>query len=184
MTFLHYAQSPDHQIYARELADVRRSGYGVDVHLLHPELGDPAFTPMWLERLVPGFREVPTWLCGPGPLVEAVREAYDGSDALQVEYFRPPATGGGAAGGLFHLMTGNLSHQIEHHLFPDLPARRYPQVSGEIRDLCERYDLPYNTGRLGGQLWSVAKKICRFALPGAPQASTDGERAGGEAVAA
>lgn len=33
-------------------------------------------------------------------------------------------------------------------------------------------------------LWSVAKKICRFALPGAPQASTDGERAGGEAVAA
>ena len=62
-------------------------------------------------------------------------------------------------------MTGNLSHQIEHHLFPDLPARRYPEVAGEIRELCERYDLPYNTGRLGGQLWSVAKKICRFALP-------------------
>ena len=27
---------------------------------------------------------------------------------------------------LLHLMSGNLSHQIEHHLFPDIPARRYP----------------------------------------------------------
>ena len=42
VTFVHYAQSPDHQIFAAELDDVRRSGYGVDVHLLHPELGDPA----------------------------------------------------------------------------------------------------------------------------------------------
>jgi NADPH-dependent stearoyl-CoA 9-desaturase len=67
---------------------------------------------------------------------------------------------------LFHLMTGNLSHQIEHHLFPDIPARRYPQISAEIRDICERYGLGYNTGPLHKQLGSVAKKICRFALPG------------------
>jgi ferredoxin-NADP reductase len=109
VTFVHYAQSPDHQIFARELDDVRRSGYGVDVHLLHPELGDPAFTPMWLERLVPGFREVPTWLCGPGPLVEAVRGAYEDSDALRVEYFKPPATGGGAAGGTVTFTRSGIS---------------------------------------------------------------------------
>jgi fatty acid desaturase len=66
---------------------------------------------------------------------------------------------------LFHLMTGNLSHQIEHHLFPDLPARRYPEIAGEIRDLCARYDLDYNTGPLHRQLGSVAKKIVRLALP-------------------
>jgi fatty acid desaturase len=63
-------------------------------------------------------------------------------------------------------MSGNLSHQIEHHLFPDLPARRYPEVAGEVREICERYGLPYNTGSLGKQLWSVARKICRYALPG------------------
>jgi fatty acid desaturase len=62
-------------------------------------------------------------------------------------------------------MTGNLSHQIEHHLFPDLPARRYPEVAEEVREICERYGLPYNTGRLGRQLASVAGKICRMALP-------------------
>ena len=30
-----------------------------------------------------------------------------------------------------HLMTGNLSHQIEHHLFPDLPSNRYAEVAAE-----------------------------------------------------
>jgi fatty acid desaturase len=66
---------------------------------------------------------------------------------------------------LFHVMSGNLSHQIEHHLFPDLPARRYPEISEEVRALCEKYDLPYNTGGLSKQLFSVAAKICRLALP-------------------
>ena len=68
-------------------------------------------------------------------------------------------------GRLFHLMTGNLSHQIEHHLFPDIPARRYPEISAEIRDICRRYGIGYNTGPLHRQLGSVARKICRFALP-------------------
>ena len=103
ITFLHYAQSPEHQIFAAELDEVRRSGYGTDVHLLHPELGDPNLSPAYLERLVPGYRDVPTWACGPAPMIEAVTAAYDGSDALRVEYFRPPRTSpsdvAGATGG-------------------------------------------------------------------------------------
>jgi ferredoxin-NADP reductase len=88
VTFVHYAQSPDHQIYAAELDAIRRSGYGIDVHLLHPELGDPALSPAWLERVVPGYRDVPTWACGPAPLIRAVQAAYDGSTELRVEYFK------------------------------------------------------------------------------------------------
>ena len=99
VTFLHYAQSPEHQIFATELDEVRRSGHGIDVHLLHPELGDPALSPAYLERLVPGYRDVPTWACGPAPLIEAVQAAYDGSDALRVEYFKPPRVTTGEAGG-------------------------------------------------------------------------------------
>ena len=46
-------------------------------------------------------------------------------------YYRQLLGSANITGGkLFHLMTGNLSHQIEHHLFPDLPARRYPQIAG------------------------------------------------------
>ncbi len=112
VTFIHYAQSPEHQIFASELADVAASGNGIDLHLLHPELGDPSLSPAWLERTVPGYRHVPTWACGPAPLMEAVHGAYarpgearnepsprDGSEALHVEYFKPPRAGGGNAGG-------------------------------------------------------------------------------------
>ena len=99
VTFLHYAQSPEHQIFAAELEEIRRSGYGIDVHLLHPELGDPALSPAYLERLVPGYRDLPTWACGPAPLINAVHGAYDGSDALRVEYFKAPAVSNGTAEG-------------------------------------------------------------------------------------
>ncbi|WP_410672100.1 fatty acid desaturase family protein [Amycolatopsis sp. cmx-4-68] len=66
---------------------------------------------------------------------------------------------------LFHLLSGNLSHQIEHHLFPDLPSRRYPQIAAEVREICERHNLPYNTGSLSRQLGSVVRRIFRLALP-------------------
>ena len=67
---------------------------------------------------------------------------------------------------LFHILSGNLSHQIEHHLFPDIPAHRYAEIATEVRAICERYGLPYNTGPLHRQFGSVVKKIVRLALPG------------------
>ena len=67
---------------------------------------------------------------------------------------------------LFHVLSGNLSHQIEHHLFPDIPAHRYAEIAVELRAICERYGLPYNTGPLHRQFGSVVRKIVRLALPG------------------
>jgi linoleoyl-CoA desaturase len=66
---------------------------------------------------------------------------------------------------LFHILSGNLSHQIEHHLFPDIPAHRYAEIAVEVREICERFGLPYNAGPLGRQFGSVVKKIFRLALP-------------------
>jgi fatty acid desaturase len=68
-------------------------------------------------------------------------------------------------GKLFHILSGNLSHQIEHHLFPDIPAHRYAEIAVEVREACERYGLPYNAGPLGKQFGSVVRKIFRLALP-------------------
>ena len=65
----------------------------------------------------------------------------------------------------FHILAGNLSHQIEHHLFPDLPAHRYAEIAVEVREACARYGLPYNTGPLSKQFGSVVRKIFRLALP-------------------
>jgi fatty acid desaturase len=81
-------------------------------------------------------------------------------------YFRQLLGSANLEGGkLFHILSGNLSHQIEHHLFPDLPANRYAEISVEVRDICGRYGLPYNSGPLGRQFGSVVRKICRLALP-------------------
>jgi fatty acid desaturase len=75
-------------------------------------------------------------------------------------------------GRLFHLMTGNLSHQIEHHLFPDLPSNRYAEIAPRVKALCEKYDLPYHTGSLRKQIGSTWGKIFRYAFPGGSRPST------------
>lgn len=70
-----------------------------------------------------------------------------------------------SGGRAFHVLTGHLSHQIEHHLFPDIPASRYPEMAPHVREICARYGQAYNTGSLATQLTSVAKAIVRHALP-------------------
>jgi fatty acid desaturase len=69
-------------------------------------------------------------------------------------------------GPLFHLMAGNLSFQVEHHLYPDMPSSRYAEIAPRVRDICHRYELPYNTGPLRKQLGSVHRTILRLAFPG------------------
>jgi linoleoyl-CoA desaturase len=66
---------------------------------------------------------------------------------------------------LMHIMTGNLSHQIEHHCFPDLPSNRYAEVAVELREICERYGLPYTTGPIHRQVGQAWAKVFRLALP-------------------
>lgn len=66
----------------------------------------------------------------------------------------------------FHILSGNLSHQIEHHLFPDIPANRYAEIAVEVRALCTKYNLPYNTGSLTRQFATVIMRILRMSLPG------------------
>lgn len=65
-----------------------------------------------------------------------------------------------------HIMTGNLSHQIEHHLFPDLPSNRYAEVAPRVREICQRYGLKYTTGPLIKQVGSSWAKVFKLALPG------------------
>ena len=68
-------------------------------------------------------------------------------------------------GRLFHIMTGNLSHQIEHHLFPDMPSNRYGEIAPTVREICERYGLGYTTGPLHRQITQTWRSIARLSLP-------------------
>jgi fatty acid desaturase len=84
-------------------------------------------------------------------------------------YYRQLLGSANLTGGkLFHILAGNLSFQIEHHLFPDLPAHRYAEISTEVSEISERYRIPYNTGPLHRQFGSVVRKIVRLALPSSP----------------
>ncbi len=75
-----------------------------------------------------------------------------------------------SGGKWFHILSGNLSHQIEHHLFPDLPACRYAEMAPVVRAICERHGQHYNTGSLGRQFAQVLGRIFRHSLPSRPAA--------------
>ena len=64
-----------------------------------------------------------------------------------------------------HLLSGNLSHQIEHHLFPDMPANRYAEVAPKIRALCAEYGVHYNEASFLQQFASVWVRLAKCSLP-------------------
>ncbi len=67
--------------------------------------------------------------------------------------------------GWMHVLTGHLSHQIEHHLFPDMPAPRYAEIATEVRAICERYGVAYNSAPLPKQLAGAWRRILSLTLP-------------------
>lgn len=102
VTFLHYARSPEDQIFAAELVEIAQSDTHVDVHLRY---GEQVFSEFELRRLVPDYKDTDTWACGPGGLVDLVTAAYgvstsstDGS-RLRLEFFKPPTVSGEGAEG-------------------------------------------------------------------------------------
>jgi NADPH-dependent stearoyl-CoA 9-desaturase len=73
---------------------------------------------------------------------------------------------------LMHIMSGNLSHQIEHHLFPDLPSNRYGEIAPKVEALFEKYGLSYCARPLPQQVYSAWHKVVRLSLPNGFMEST------------
>ena len=69
------------------------------------------------------------------------------------------------AGPALRFMSGNLCHQIEHHLYPDLPSNRLHEISVRVRQVCEKYDLPYTTGSFLAQYGQTWRTIAKLSLP-------------------
>jgi fatty acid desaturase len=140
-------------------------------YVLFPALTGPQFlttlTANATANLVRNLWAYSIIFCGHFPSGTATFSEEETADESRGEWYVRQMMGSANITGstLFHIMSGNLSHQIEHHLFPDIPARRYPEVAAEVRELCERYGLPYNTGRFSRQIGSTWGKIFRLALP-------------------
>jgi fatty acid desaturase len=112
------------------------------------------------------------------------QEALDEGETRGEWYLRQMLGSANISGGPFlHLMTGNLSHQIEHHLYPDLPSVRYGEIAAEVEDLFERYGLSYNARPLVRQVASAWHRVVRLSLPNGWLAETNRRNVGRQLVA-
>lgn len=68
-------------------------------------------------------------------------------------------------GSIMHIMSGHLSCQIEHHLFPDIPSSRYRKISKQVQQICKKHAIPYNTTSFFNQYKSVLKKVIIHSFP-------------------
>ena len=140
-------------------------------YVLFPLLAGPFFLPVLLGNLVAnGMRNLWTFtiiFCGHFTTdAEIFAKSVLENETRGSWYLRQLRGSSNLTGGkLFHIMSGNLSHQIEHHLFPDVPARRYAAMSVEVQEICARYGQHYNKGSLVKQFGQVCGRILRYALP-------------------
>src|SRR3712207_7913421 len=42
-------------------------------------------------------------------------------------------------GPMFHVISGNLGYQVEHHLYPDMPSTRYGEIAPKVRERSEEH---------------------------------------------
>jgi NADPH-dependent stearoyl-CoA 9-desaturase len=152
---------------------LRRAGQHVlKEYVVHPALAGPGWRRTLVGNLVAGLvRNM--WshsviMCGHFPEgVETFEQPeLDERETRAEWYLRQMLGSANVSGGpTMHLMCGNLSHQIEHHLFPDLPSNRYHEISARVQEIFERYGLTYHTAPLPIQVASAWHKVFRLSLP-------------------
>ena len=157
---------------ARVKATLRKIGtQGLRDYVVHPLLSGPSaattFTANLTANVVRNVWTHSVIMCGHFP--EGVQTfTYDSIDGeTRGQWYLRQMLGSANISGspLIHLMSGNLSFQIEHHLFPDLPSNRYAEVAPKVRDVFERYGLTYTSGPLVKQVASAWGKVIRLSLP-------------------
>ncbi|KAA0019496.1 fatty acid desaturase family protein [Antrihabitans cavernicola] len=140
-------------------------------YVLHPLLSGPSalttLTANMTANLVRNLWTHSVIMCGhfPEGVETFEKKSIDGE--TRGEWYLRQMLGSANIDGrpFMHFMTGNLSFQIEHHLFPDLPSNRYQEIAPQVRALFDRYQLTYTSGSLVQQVGSAWKKVFRLSLP-------------------
>jgi len=140
-------------------------------YVLWPLLAGPFFLPVLLANLVAnGMRNLWSYaiiFCGHFPDGAQTFSEADVEGETRGGWYRRQVLGSCniTGGPTFHILSGNLSHQIEHHLFPDLPSNRYPELAPKVEAICAKYGVPYNKGSFARQLGTTMRTIFRLAWP-------------------
>ncbi|MBM0258859.1 acyl-CoA desaturase [Micromonospora sp. 4G55] len=140
-------------------------------YIVHPLLSGPSFfstlAATFTANLIRNLWSHSVIMCGHFPNgVETFEKTSIEGETRGEWYLRQMLGSANISGSrLMHIMTGNLSFQIEHHLFPDLPSKRYQEIAPQVRALFDRYGLKYTTGPLPKQVASAWWKVIRLSLP-------------------
>ena len=54
-------------------------------------------------------------------------------------------------------LQGWLNYQIEHHLFPDLSAYEYQVIHKDVKEVCQKYGVPYVCENVFMRIWKTVK---------------------------
>jgi len=153
----------------RVLAKIRKQA--TRDYVLHPLLSGPSavstLTANLTANLVRNLWTHSVIMCGHFPEGVETFEKNSIDGETRGEWYLRQMLGSANISGspLLHFMSGNLSFQIEHHLFPDLPSNRYAEIAPKVQELFERYGLTYTTGSLPRQVGSAWKKVFKLSLP-------------------
>ncbi|HET9828468.1 MAG TPA: acyl-CoA desaturase [Nocardioidaceae bacterium] len=162
--------SPEFKARARQVLRKIRGQVTKD-YLAHPILSGPSFlhtlTANATANLVRNLWTHSVIMCGHFPEGVETFERRSINGETRGEWYLRQMLGSANITGTraMHFMTGNLSFQVEHHLFPDLPSNRYQEIAPQVRALFEKYGLTYVTGSLPHQVGSAWKKVFRLSLP-------------------
>jgi linoleoyl-CoA desaturase len=140
-------------------------------YVVHPLLSGPSFVPTlaanFTANLVRNLWTHSVIMCGHFPSGVETFERRSIVGETRGEWYLRQMLGSANISGsrAMHIMTGNLSYQIEHHLFPDLPSNRYQEIAPQVKALFDKYQLNYVTGPLPKQVGSAWGKIIRLSFP-------------------
>jgi NADPH-dependent stearoyl-CoA 9-desaturase len=140
-------------------------------YVLHPLLSGPSFLPTlaanFTANVVRNLWSHSVIMCGHFPEGVETFEKRSIEGETRGEWYLRQMLGSANISGskAMHLLSGNLSHQIEHHLFPDLPSNRYAEIAPKVKALFDRYGLTYHSAPLPQQVASAWHKVLRLSLP-------------------
>jgi len=163
-------QSPEFRARARQTLRKIRQQVTKD-YVVHPLLSGPSalhtLSANFTANLVRNLWTHSVIMCGHFPEgVETFERRSINGESRGEWYLRQMLGSANISGSkAMHFMTGNLSHQVEHHLFPDLPSNRYAEIAPRVKALFDKYELTYTTGSLPRQVASAWKKVIRLSLP-------------------
>jgi linoleoyl-CoA desaturase len=157
-------------------------------YVVHPLLSGPSFLPTlaanFTANVVRNLWSHSVIMCGHFPEgVETFEKKSIDGETRGEWYLRQMLGSANISGSkAMHLMTGNLSHQVEHHLFPDLPSNRYAEIAPRVQEIYDRYGLAYHSAPLYKQVASAWHKVVRLSLPNGWLAETTPKNAPAQVI--